>query len=607
MLLTLVSSSIAVGYWEFRSPLSFQRPQAHWPLYPVQQAFWFPWMPDGRDDESWQIQSWVTTYTRSAENAFFNPEKNKNTRKTASLAVLFFGKETFTVEEAFVNGTIPTLSTILSENPALAFSHISPHLEYTETGAVFGIMFDKTLGCDDMWHVGSRLSIPVVIVDIDQDVSLTEVEEISDVVRYRLINLDEGGRGNNYEFAYRADFLSTLSFPTLIDDTTTFIPVLRIDAVNVDGESVDAVRLAEQVLSGTTSATLGGNNNFPAAYAVKRSTGTFPPTPFRKLPEQASTALAANGSGTDNTAYFFSIGTDYSNLITDRSALSTLFIVPRGVTGTDTVEANSDITGESQALSLQGGILSDVLEQYFFELGSQTAEEFLLNQGIDILASERVVGVGDIEWEVYGGYGDRNEWFVDLTLGLRLPSGKRQKHPNNVFFVPTGHNGHFELMGEIEGGWRPCQFFAFKLDGSVHHAFRRTEHRAARFTGSTVNNIGPDVEAKVSWTYFIAHVDFNFFHPFNDNIGMMLGYEFYARRKDHIKFEDETAKDFAGQTGTLDATAAEARTNSMSHKIRGEFFHRWNYFELSLGLSHIVAGRSMPKETEAHLTFDVYF
>lgn len=591
MLLTLVSSSGVFGYpFEFRSPLTYDRPQQHWPLYPVQQAFWFPWMQDGREDESWQIQSWVTTYARSAQDAFWNPEKNKNTTKTASLSTLFFGKESFRVEEAFVNGMIQNPSPLLAANPAIAFSHIFPHLEYTETGAVFGVMFDKTLGDDDMWHVGSRLSLPVVVIDVDQDVSLTEVENIEDVVRYRLIQLNEDARGDNYEYAYRADFLSALSLPTSVDNT---IPVLRVE----DGQ----VRLAEQTLSGNTSAINNGDEGLPAAYVVKRSDETFPQVPFRKTPTQVTTALAANGSGSDNTAYFFKVGTDYTNLLKDRATLGTLFVVPRAN------DANTDITLQANALSLNKGILSDVLNQYFFELGNQPVEEFLLEQGIDILASERIVGVGDMEWEVYGGYGDRNKWFIDLNLGLRLPTGKRQKNGQNVFFVSTGHNGHFELMAMLEGGWRPCKYFAFKLDGSVSHAFRRTEHLAARFTGSTVNSIGPDVEAKVSWTYFIAHVDLNFFHPYNDNIGMMVGYEFYARRKDHIKYDVETMKDFAGQTGTLDATAAAARTNSMSHKIRGEFFHRWNYFELSLGLSTIVAGRSMPKETEAHLTFDVYF
>ena len=74
-----------------------------------------------------------------------------------------------------------------------------------------------------------------------------------------------------------------------------------------------------------------------------------------------------------------------------------------------------------------------------------------------------------------------------------------------------------------------------------------------------------------------------------------------------IDYKVETATDFAGQTGTLDPTAAAVRTNAMSHKIHGEIFHRWNFFELTLGLSQIIAGRSIPKESEVHFTFDVYF
>jgi hypothetical protein len=597
MLLAFASSmGIVATTYEFRSPLWFQRPHSHWPLAPVQESLWFTDFPDGREDISWQIESWVTVYHRSAKDAFWNPEKNDSTTKTASLSTLFFGREEFQLEEAFVNARVASAQTLMELNPAIGFAIITPVLEYQETGAVFGVTFDKTLGCEDQWHIGARLSVPFVVIDVDQDASLSSIEGINDLVRYRLLNLDEGPGADTYEFAYRADFLSSLSYPTVLDGVPTVIPVFRVDP------DTGLVMLVEQRLSGDTSASPG-----VAAYAVKSSDHSLPPAPFRKTPAEASTPLPANGSGTDDQAYFFSTGTNYTNLLNDRVALSTLFIVPREEVTIDG-EGAEVITAEANNLTLRGGTLSFILDQNFFQLGTeQIVEEFLLTQGVNIFTSERTVGIGDLEFEIYGGYGHRDWWFVDLIIGARFPTGKKDKNAKNIYFVSTGHNGHFELKGELEGGWMPCSWFAFKVDAGVHHAFNRTERRAAHFTGSTVNNIGPEVDAKVSWTYGIVHADLNFFHPTNPDIGVMLGYEFYARTKDHIEYKVTTAEDFAGQTGTLDATAAAARTNAMSHKLRGEFFHRWNYFELSLGLSHIVAGRSIPKETEAHLTFDVYF
>jgi hypothetical protein len=290
----------------------------------------------------------------------------------------------------------------------------------------------------------------------------------------------------------------------------------------------------------------------------------------------------------------------------DRSTLGTLFLVPRAQT--NDAGQITDITENAKNLSIgQNGIIEQVLNQITFALGNETAVDFFEDQGIDLGKFERVVGIGDLEFQMYVGYGDRwDEWFADFMLGIRLPTGRKDKDPGRVYFLSTGHNRHFELNAGLEGGWMCCDWFALKMDGTVSHAFKKDEKRAAQFEGATIRNIGPTVEADVSWTYFVGHFDLNFFHPANNEIGAMLGYELFLRSKDRIKFEQETAT-FAGITGNLDAEALEVRTNSMAHKMRLEVWNRWNLFEIIAGASTVFAGRSVMKETEAHITFNVYF
>lgn len=598
LLLTFVSSLRIGAYFEFRSPLWMQRPHSHYELCPVQHTPWFDLFGDGRYDETWQIDSWITTYTRSASKAYWNPTENKNTRKTAPLSALFFNSVSFRGEESFVGGQVSPLTQLNPINgitPLIGSAFISPVMDFNERGSYFGVMFDKTFGCDNQWHGGMRTSIPFVVVEVKQDWEWELEETLEDLVRYRSITDEQGTVPGTFEFAYRMDFVSTLSTAQVQPDGT----IVRTPLLTRDANGL--IKLGASALSGAASTDAG-----IAAYVTKESTGTFPPIPYRKTPTQASTPLAADGSGTDNTSYFFKTTTDYTNLLKDRTTLSTLFLVPRADENTD--HTPGALTSNANNLSLLNGVVGDaIFPTQLVDGGLLSVTKFFVDHGINFIAYERVVGLGDLEAEGYIGYGCRQHWFVDAILGFRFPTGTKDKNPQRLYYLPTGHNDHFEVKIEFEGGWKPCDYFALKADVGFHHVFRHTEKRNVHFTGATINNVGPTVDTKVSWNYYIAHVDFNFFHPFNKDVGFMIGYEFYGRTKDHLSYEVTTATDAAGQTGTLDAEAAERRTNTMSHKIRGELFHRWNYFEIDLGLSQIIGGRSVMRETEAHIGFNVYF
>ncbi len=590
-LLSVLSSGMLYGTFEFRSPISVARGVMHWPLMPAYNAWWYDMMPNDKEESKWNIHTWSAAYYRCADKAFFNVEKNQNTRKTTSLSTLFFGKEVFRGEEAFAGGTLATDPILLAQtNPFLGFARIMPRFDYNEHGAIWGLHVDRRFGEDEKWHAGGKINLPFKVIEIEQNSNCKLEEIIGDVIRTRQLNLDipDGIDATRIEFAARLDFVNSL-----IRNGTTLVRF---------PPDVVGITIAGRQVVGDTDA---DTDDIPAAYVIKQDNGELPKAPFRRTPNDVTGALGADGSGADGATLFFQTNIDYqNNLFKNREAQGKVFLVSRQ--NLNNVGVPTDDVNDGSR-----GIVTDLLEQLFTSSGafSETASEFFRARGIDLCAHERIAALGDIEAETYVGYGNRDNWFVDGIFGVRLPTGKKNKDSNRLFFQSTGHNRHFEVKLALEGGWMPYEWFAFKVDASFHHAFRRTEKRAALFKGATIRNIGPEIDTRVSWNYFIVHGDLNFFHPHNPDIGSVIGYELFAKRNDNVSFKDvTTATDlFERDNQELDAEAFEKRTNSMSHKFRGEIFHRWNFFEIFAGASHIVAGRNVMKETEGHVGFAMYF
>jgi len=113
----------------------------------------------------------------------------------------------------------------------------------------------------------------------------------------------------------------------------------------------------------------------------------------------------------------------------------------------------------------------------------------------------------------------------------------------------------------------------------------------------------------VSWSYFTFQTDFSFFHPHNPDLGFVLGYELFAKTKDHVSLEcGNTATDLLGRPDQpLSVCNFENNTNSFSNKLRGEIFYRAHYFEIFGGGSQMVSGRHIMKETEGHIGLAIYF
>jgi|SRR5581483_4319936 len=595
-------SAILQASWEFRTPLSAHwRGYFHWQLSSVADAWWYDNLPSQKEHTAWDFHTWGVGYSRTASRAFWNCE-NHNTRDTRSLATLIFGTDAFRGEQAFTGGTFTTQTPanqalLVNNNPFLGFAFITPRFDYNEYGAFMGIEFSRNFGRDEKWHAGGRVSIPYKIIEIEQDNDYKLEETLADVVSVEQIQLGgelpASGEPTSFEYALRFDFLNVMNFSNVSAQTnaTDVIPIVMyndngtvtIAGVDVSGDSPDTEAIG--------------------AYATKSNNGTLPAVPFRKLPSEVNGPLGPDGQAGNGTTSFFQTGVDYAdNIRLDRNAQGTIFIVPRAV-------ADPEFPGQTVITTDAENLYNTLAPLINTDLNpAELASEFFLNKGIDLAGYSRTVGIGDLFAEAYVGYGDKQNWFFDGLLGLQFPTAKRQKNSNDLYFKPTGNNGHVEIKLGIDTGWMPCDWFAFEFDLAYHHAFRRSEKRAATFTGATVTNLGPEITAKVSWNYFVGRVDLNFFHPHNPDLGMTFGYELFAKGHDKVKFDQATATDLLGRPNQpLDPEIYEKRTNALSNKLRAQVFNRWSYFEVFAGGSQVVSGRDVMRETEAHLGFVVYF
>jgi hypothetical protein len=604
--------------FEFRSPLDFDaRGYQHWFLAPADQAWWYGQMPTQKKNTDWNIHMWGVGYSRTATRAFSSCDdcEDKVTRNTVPLAELFFGKAVFVGENAFTGGTfagnqnLPVVQAgqilVNAVNPFLAFARIAPVIEYEEYGANMGIDFARYVGNNDRYHIGARVNVPFKVIEVETDDELSSEETLDDVFVTRIINANPNAAPDEVEYAFRFDFLNTLVFnqTALPSGTVMAQPVVRYTGTGANA----MVTLAGRALTGSSA---DQADDIPAAYATKSNPiegcdcvetlgGVVPAIPFRKQPNQVTGALGPDGQGLNDQVYFFQTGVDYAGqLQNDRAAQSTIFITPRS-------NADGTITADSENIlnAIQTLVETDLVV-------SEPATTFFTNNGID-LGYQRVVGVGDLAMEVYGGICNYDNWFADGIFGVQFPSASKQESSNQVLLKPTGNNGHTVIKLGVDGGWKPREWFAFEIRPFFFHACQRVEHRAAPFAGATIVNVGPEVEVNVAWNYFTLQTDFNIFHPHNPDLGFVFGYELFVKGHDHVSLANcpqITATDLLGRPNQpLAVCNYEKNTNSLSNKLRGEIFYRAHYFEIFGGGSQMVSGRNVMKETEAHIGLAIYF
>jgi len=534
------------------------------------------------------------------------------------LSMLWFGKAEFRGEEVFGNGSLIGRPT---DNPWLVFSKLRPRFDYNERGVVLGFHAERAV-IDTKWRFGFNVSLPIKTIEIERTVDCCCLEkedpDMDNLVAYRTEDLpvweacqasyntfgpDSEDRRLDFSrmgvsFSYRLDFLSTLLMPDgspLVEYGDGSLTIGRVEIAKANDDISNPVVAWKRP---------NGRHGVGQMFAVNLADiGDASADPNVPNPDFPVVPGIGNGSLAWDERAKFVDSQDYRLLGNCRGNQGQLFIVPVYTY----LNAEVDPVGYMRDATK----IKNIVDLILGRLDGGSAIDFFSDHGICFCKNEHIFGVGDLKGQCFLGYDFTDRSFGELVFELKLPTGKKNTNPRRIYWIPTGNNGHVEGRIGVGGGWRSKRWFGFHADASYSCVFNACEKRAASFVGATVKNIGPCINANVKWGYFLGHADITIFHPKNQNMGMSLGYEIYYKRRDTVCFcpcdANYEYRDLLGERYPLDARILEKNTDLLTHKIRGQFYHRWNYFELYAGASRVVAGWNGMRETEANLGCTVYF
>ncbi len=614
--MVLAGAGTIYAWQETRTPLSLFEGYMHYPL--------------DRDrnlgDSNVDVHYWSGAYTRFATQAYGNKCTN-NTSCTAgntttiitttngqitlpnacctscgptdkeSLASLYFGKSTFTFEQAFNNAFIIPGSVI---NPFVILTPVTFNLDYREQGVWFGATFSGRFGCDRQWNTGVRVRAPYRDIKVEplggNPITTAAVSEttsnLDNLFQQRQESINVGTKGATQNtFAARLDLLDVLN---------------RV-SFNVNGNPVPLVvypatdiQIASQAIGGVTSSN-PPTANAPFVSVIESSNGMLPTSVrWADIPANGATVLAGDGSGLSNLQRG-RVASDisYAALSGNPVATSKLYVVPNVgdvgdpdqasvLPGAQTIFTN--ITAAMQSIGANGSSLVDFVNQVGLNpfYGSTS-------------------GFGDLNFELFLGH-DWKDWgYLEGRIWVTAPTGIKVQNPLNILKFPTGNNGHPEIGLGIAGGIEKLRYFAFNFDAYYIWVTPANNNVAAPFAGSMVKNIGPCVPGKTSWTYGIIDLNMNIVNPYCECMGVMFGYQAYIKSRDKLTLCVNETMDWAGNIAPLDPCVYTANTDRVANRIRTETFFSGECITTFLGFEATVSGKNIPAEVDIHIGLDVYF
>lgn len=561
---------------EFRTPLPLLR---HW-MHEIKC-----------EKECLRINFWSGYYQRKASEALV---KNKKGSSTVPLSHLLFGASNFEAQEAFADSSVSAPFDLLLSTP------LFPRFKYTDRGAVFGLDVGKeVMNCV---RLGVRLMLPVRSFKMKctrgPGVGSSQLggRHIRDVVTCgeRRFNNDECVDCIK-TCAYRLDFLSQLPVDCVE-------PGVKFKIVNYRNEQFPTKPITMSNQDVTDNPALNPKDRNPVT-VLKQDDGCVP-TNGLSLPiaeAQSLPALPGDGSSVpDGGRARFVTNTNYTPLGNDQETQEQFWVV-------NTVDtANRKLV--DPALILQEHAL-DVLDS----LGAESAEELLSQCGISF-CTEKSSGVGDLDSEYYSQWYWEDESFTELLLGLRLPTGKRQKDPGKILLQPLGNNGHVEVRLGTRTYWEPTCWLFLQGNASYSFVLNRKEFVAAPFLGACVKNIGPCIPARIKWGYFLGHLELGV-KPLESydchSLVARVGYEAYVKQRDSVELCQNSKEDCIGALQRLCAKLLERNTDVVAHKLYGEVSYRYDFESVTLGIfgggGGVVGGKNTPKDRDWYIGIECCF
>jgi hypothetical protein len=612
--LLLLALAVETQATEYRSPYPLERG-------PFRFLF-------GEEDDQQGYRFWTAAYTRNSDKAFTSDHGTT----TEDLAALYFNKADFRLTEIFPESLISLKSEYY--NPLLRTTNLHLRANYIEAGLVFGARWDMPF-YHEKGRVGIRASVPVKRLKIEK----VDVEGVRDGAQLQdVLSIQPASASvNEKSTLVRLDFAEALaqsgdrtsainygSSTTRLKIGSDISDVIEAAGAGADKFSVVAnnVITGGGVIDDGVAVDAAANANVfrkirPAV--VYSPEGLIPREPDQYIVAKKGNAadwVPADGKISSGKKNYFAresldysllgdeaTGTDAKTRREKQAAKANLWLVP--ILGDDNEML---ATGPKGSL----GILKALSEQV-----TENAYEWMHDRGIDFEPYQKE-GVGDLDVDLFYEYQFQENMVGEFSIGVRVPTAKKREYSSNPYYTPLGNGGHWELKAGGMVAWQPAKTIGLKGEAFYSVVLEATEERAASFKNALVKNIGPKADVDVDWNYFVARVDANLQHPSTSDITGTVGYEFFYKKAENLKFTKTkmqswlgkklTAGSFVDDTYELSSALATEDTQAIGHRVRWEASYIMSdWFELLWGGCWTFAGKNIPREFDGHLGFNIAF
>lgn len=555
------------------------------------------------------LETNTIAYGRLAHQCFLDNLKERN-----PLSALYFNSGDFRLSNIFQDCLVPTNTA--NYNPYMRVLRLKPQVTYSETGAVLTVRAEAAFGPRKWFHVGIKGSLPFKRREIERkDPGTRDTAQIQDLASIAEVQMPTTSSTTNdvpNASAYRLDFIEAMP---AYDNTTTSV---FIESISYDPLTGSTNVFTNSSLNNTGSDSIGG------AVIVKKESYV----PRNDDIAVVDTQLGYTGSSKHateidaylpaftsqlktNTVYEIETGVDYTGLLDSTTKTVTQRLKDQDAKATLWVIGSYDNTGNStDATNDIYTTMTEKIAQY-----NQNEYEWFHDREY-LLESQIADGIGDAKVECYIACDLFDSFQLRLSGGATLPIARQQTVGQNPYAIHLGNRGHLEVF--VAGGVTiavPKTTWFITADAQYNTALNAIENISATPRGAQIKNMGPETRAEIAWHSAQGNVWLHMRHPKTTALVCSIGYDWYAKIEDTLRFLDNNVQSFLGNTFnystqkydisnpmTLDPEVAKNHTSMVAHTLRLATAYTISPFIKIQGqFGYVLAGRNCPQVTECSI------
>jgi len=551
------------------------------------------------------IDSSSTIYGTSADKCFLDRLDTKH-----PLSALYFGSSDFRLSKMFQNCYAATNTEFY--NPYLRVLTLNPRVQMEEIGSALSLRIEASVGPKKWLHLGMRGSISFK--------------------RRLMQRTDPGWRGNAnlQDVVSMAEIIvpgSSTSIPNATAYRLDLIEALPADATFAESITYDTLNGNTSVFGIPVNATISTSDgsNFIGGALVVKPESTIPRTADIGI---NTTPYGADGTEvdgylpdvisniTENSIYEVPTGADYTGILDSSDKSTTVRIKDQDgkaqlwLIGTYTDGASSDSFNDIVALT------NEKIAQY-----NQNVYEWFYDRGYQ-LETTTGEGIGDLRLEGYIASDFSDSFQFRINGGMVLPTARQTTTGKAPYAVHLGNRGHVEVfMGTGITVAIPKTRWFVTADFEYNTALSAYENICATPIGAQIKNMGPEVIAEISWHNAQGSVWLHMPHPKVSQLTLSVGYDWYSKIEDTVRFPSASAPSFLGNSfnlttskytepnsTTLDPNVAKSCTRAVAHTLRlCSSYTLSRYIKFSVHAGYVLGGRNYPQTTECGVSCTIAY